>query len=51
MREWLLWLVTAAYFWTALEYAFKREGWSALVWFGYAIANVGLIKTFERVSG
>lgn len=40
----LLIAVTMAYAWVALEHAWKRDANTAIIYFGYALANVGLVR-------
>jgi len=44
MGAWLLWLVTGIYAYVALEQAYLRNPNMTIVYLGYAIANVGLIR-------
>lgn len=43
MSGWLIFLVTIAYAWVALDQSLKDNGPMALVYTGYAIANIGFI--------
>jgi hypothetical protein len=41
---WLILACGVAYLWTALEFALRGRYWLALVFFAYALANIGLYK-------
>ncbi len=43
MSEPLLWLVTACYVWSAGALLYEGKAALAVVFFSYAVANVGLI--------
>lgn len=43
MSGWLLGVIAVLYLGTAISYAWQRNGGMALVFFAYAVANVGLI--------
>lgn len=43
MSTWLVSAVTVAYLGVALDQFLKGAPWVALIWTGYAIANVGMI--------
>lgn len=44
-------IVTALYLWQAAEYWFRGGHAMALVFLGYALANLGLIWDFGRFDG
>lgn len=44
MSAWLIALVGVIYAGVASELAWKGQWWQALIFFGYAISNVGLWK-------
>lgn len=43
----LIALVTIAYFGVSLDQLWKGNEWMALVWLGYAIANVGMMGALK----
>jgi len=43
----LLWLVTAIYFYVAMEQAYLKHPNEAIIYLGYAMANIGLIRSIE----
>ena len=44
MNVWQLWIVGGIYLYTGLKLGFvNQDWWWAMVWCGYAIAQVGLI--------
>lgn len=47
MTAWLIAAVGVVYAGVAAELAWKGQWWQALVFFGYAISNVGLWKLAE----
>ncbi len=47
MSDWLLWLVTGIYAYVAIEQAYLRNTNMAIVYCGYAIANIGLIRSVK----
>lgn len=46
----LLWLVTAIYFYVALEQSYLTHPNEAIIYLGYAIANIGLIRSIENAN-
>lgn len=42
MAPWLILAVGGVYLWTALEFLKESQGGMALVFFAYALANLGL---------
>jgi hypothetical protein len=44
MSPWLIALVGGIYLYIAIEQAAKSHWWMAVVYVGYAVANVGLYK-------
>lgn len=48
----LFWLVivTAIYLWLSIAFARQRNFALAVVYFGYALANVGLLAVAERLA-
>lgn len=44
MTAWLVIAVGVAYACVAAELAWKEQWWQALVFFGYAVSNIGLWK-------
>lgn len=43
MRVLLIWIVTALYVGQCLVFLWQRNPWLALVFAGYALANIGMI--------
>ena len=44
MSSWLIAIVGVMYAFVAAELAYKGNWWQALVFFGYAVSNIGLWK-------
>ncbi len=47
MSIWLLWLVTAIYAYVAIEQTILHETNVGIIYCGYAIANIGLIRSMK----
>lgn len=48
MATWLVWAVTLAYLGTAIDLYIKQDMGHSLMFFGYAIANLGIVRALER---
>lgn len=44
MSAWLIALVGVIYAWVAGDLALRGQWWQALIFFGYAVSNIGLWK-------
>jgi hypothetical protein len=50
MSVFLLWFVTAIYLYVSLEQAYLRHPNEAIIYLGYAIANIGLIRGISNAN-
>jgi hypothetical protein len=44
VSAWLIALVGVIYAWVAADLAWRGSWWQALIFFGYAVSNIGLWK-------
>ena len=47
MSTWMIALVTLCYAATCVDQAAKRNYPMAIMWFGYAVANVGILRMLK----
>ena len=50
MSAWLIALVGLIYAYVAGELAWKGQHWQALIFFGYAVSNIGLWKLADMAK-
>lgn len=48
MATWLVWVVTAIYGCVAIDLLIKRDFGHSLMFFGYSIANIGLVWALSK---
>ena len=47
MSTWLVWAVTIAYLWTAIDQGIKGNLGTTIMFLGYAMANIGILNVIS----